>query len=318
MKWVDVPDELLEESRRLNDAVEELLAELPSPHTVPLEVTRARRREGGGPFPVPPRIEEGVDRTIPGPAADIPLRIFVPERVEGAYLHIHGGGFALGAQDEQDTLLYLLAQSANVAVVSVGYRLAPEHPFPAGPDDCEAAARWLVENAGREFGAGRLVIGGESAGAHLSALTLLRLRDRYGAAGAFCGANLVFGVYDLSMTPSSRNWGDRNLILSLPVLHWFNDLFTPGLTLEQRRDPAISPLYADLRGLPPALFTVGDQDPLLDDSLFMAARWRATGNEAELSVYPESMHAFHAFPTGMAKLTVEQQIGFVKRRLEKK
>lgn len=93
-------------------------------------------------------------------------------------------------------------------------------------------------------------------------------------------------------------------------------MFTPGLTPEERRDPAISPLYADLRGLPPAFFSVGDQDPLLDDSLFMSACWQAAGNDAELVVYPESMHGFHAFPTGIAKMAIEAQVEFVKRTLK--
>jgi len=314
--WLKVSDDLLEESRNLNAMIERLLAAAPSIHTVPPEVTRAMRAEGKGIFPAPIRLEEGQNRTIPGPAGDIRLRVFVPERIEGAYLHIHGGGFVLGGADEQDLLLHTIAGRANVAVASVEYRLAPEHPFPAGPDDCEAAACWLIENAKREFGADRLVIGGESAGAHLSALTLLRLRERHGAAGAFCGANLVFGVFDLGMTPSQRNWGERNLILSTPIMRWFNEMFTPGLTPEDRRDPAISPLYADLRGLPPALFSVGDQDPLLDDSLFMSARWRAAGNAAELVVYPESMHAFHAFPTGIARMAIETQVAFVRRVIE--
>jgi acetyl esterase len=314
--WLKVSEDLLEESRNLNARIEQLLAAAPSIHTLPPEVARRARAEGKGIFPAPVRLEGGRDRVIPGPAGDMRLRVFVPGRIEGAYLHIHGGGFVLGAVDEQDVLLDTIARHANVAVVSVEYRLAPENPFPAAPDDCEAAACWLIENARREFSVDRLVIGGESAGAHLSALTLLRLRDRHGAAGAFCGANLVFGVFDLGMTPSQRTWGDRNLILSLPIMRWFNEMFTPGLSPEERRDPSISPLYADLRGLPPALFSVGEQDPLLDDSLFMSARWRAAGNDAELVVYPESIHAFHAFPTGIARMAIGAQIEFVKRALE--
>jgi acetyl esterase/lipase len=202
-----------------------------------------------------------------------------------------------------------------VAVVSVDYRLAPEHPFPAGPDDCEAAALWLVEHAGREYGSDRLLIGGESAGAHLAALTLLRLRDRRGTTAPFHGANLVFGVFDLGMTPSARNWGERNLILSTPIMEWFAAQFTPGRSAEERRTAAISPLWADLRHMPPALFSVGAVDPLLDDSLFMHARWRAAGNDSELLVYPESVHGFHAFPTGIARMTVAAQLAFVARAL---
>ena len=120
-------------------------------------------------------------------------------------------------------------------------------------------------------------IGGDSAGGHLSAVTLLRLRDRHAITGAFAAANLIYGAFDLSMTPSQRLWGERNLILSTPILHYFGDMFLPGLGDEARRDPDISPLYAALHDMPPALFTVGTMDPLLDDSLFMHARWLASG-----------------------------------------
>jgi acetyl esterase/lipase len=208
------------------------------------------------------------------------------------YLHLHGGGWTLGAADQQDALLDFIAQELGVAVVSVGYRLAPEDRYPAGPDDCEAAAAWLVEQAHSEFGSDRLLIGGESAGAHLSAVTLLRMRDRHGAADRFLGANLVFGMYDFGLTPSVRRWGERNLVLSTPIIEWFSGCFLGEMPPEQRRDPDISPLHADLTGLPPAFFTVGELDPLLDDSLFMAARWHAAGNHAEIVICPESVHGF--------------------------
>ncbi len=159
----------------------------------------------------------------------------------------------------------------------------------------------------------RLAIGGESAGAHLSVLTLLRLRDLHGVTGAFAAANLVYGCFDLSQTPSVRGWGDRNLVLSRPIMDWFGDLFLPGTTLEERRDPAVSPLYADLASLPPALFSVGELDPLLDDSLFMHARWRAAGNDAELQVWPEGAHAFNAFPLALARQALAAQYDFLSR-----
>ena len=205
-----------------------------------------------------------------------------------------------------------MATEARVAVVSVDYRLAPEHPFPAGADDCEDVALWLVEQAPAEFGSSRLTIGGESAGAHLAVLTLLRLRDRHDVRGAFDAADLVFGCYDLSMTPSQRLWGDRYLVLSAPVMSWFGDQFLPGASLEERRSPEISPLYADLAGLPPALFVVGTLDPLLDDSLFMAARWEAAGNESRLLVYPEAVHGFTAFPIQVADLANLAQVSFLR------
>jgi len=316
MTRVKVSDDLLEQSRKLNALIEQALASVPPTHTVDPKITRAQRIEGTGVMPKPIYLAECSNRTIRGPAADITLRTFVPPKVDGVYLHIHGGGWVLGAADQQDQLLHALGTGANLVVLSVEYRLAPEHPFPAGPDDCEAAACWLVENAKREFGTECLLIGGESAGAHLSALTLLRLRDKHDAAKKFCGANLVFGAYDLGMTPSQRNWGERNLVLSTPIIQWFCDQFTPGWSAEQRRDPILSPLWADLHGMPPALFTVGELDPLLDDSLFMAARWQAAGNRTVLQIYPESIHAFHAFPTGIAQMTIAAQLDFVKAAMQ--
>jgi acetyl esterase/lipase len=126
----------------------------------------------------------------------------------------------------------------------------------------------------------------------------------------------VFGLYDFGLTPSVRRWGDRNLVLSTPIIEWFADCFLGEMPLEQRRDPDISPLHADLTGLPPAFFTVGALDPLLDDSLFMAARWDAAGNHAEIVVCPESIHGFTAFPNSIGLRSLAQQSGFLKRRLD--
>ena len=241
------------------------------------------------------------DRTIAGPAGPVRLRTFVPPSVRAVYLDVHGGGFFMGAPEMDDAGNAALAKRAGVATVAVSYRLAPEHPYPAGPDDCEAAALWLLANAKREFGTERLLIGGGSAGANLAAVTLLRLRDRHQAAARFRAANLVFGVYDVSGTPSQIRLGIGS----------FRDLYLPGRELAERKHPDISPLYADLAGLPPALFTVGTADYLYDDSLFMAMRWRAAGNEAELAVYPESVHGFTVFPTAMARAANERIEAFV-------
>ncbi|MGH9029067.1 MAG: alpha/beta hydrolase, partial [Acidimicrobiales bacterium] len=141
------------------------------------------------------RSDKGVDRHVLGPAGQLRLREFRPLQVDGAMLHIHGGGWMTGEPELTDLLNEALSDHLNLAIVSVDYRLSPEHPYPAGPDDCEAAALWLLEHAADEYGTDRLLIGGESAGAHLSAVTLLRLRDRHQSAARFCGANLVFGAY---------------------------------------------------------------------------------------------------------------------------
>ena len=315
IEWLEVSDEERQQARSIVAMVEQVLATMPPVHTVEPAVSRRQRAEGNSMIPVPEKLDHAIDRTIPGPAGEIPLRMIVPDDVGGVYLHLHGGGWTLGAADQQDALLDFIARELGVAVVSVGYRLAPEDPYPAGPDDCEAAATWLLDHAQDELGSDRLLIGGESAGAHLGAVTLLRMRDRHGAADRFLGANLVFGLYDFGLTPSVRRWGERNLVLSTPVIEWFADCFLGEMPPEQRRGPDISPLHADLSDLPPAFFTVGELDPLLDDSLFMAARWHAAGNHAEIVICPESVHGFIAFPNDIAARSLAQQVGFLKRQL---
>ncbi|HSO95430.1 MAG TPA: alpha/beta hydrolase [Acidimicrobiia bacterium] len=246
--------------------------------------------------------ERAVDRSIEGPAGPIRLRTFVPDQVDAVFLHIHGGGWIIGEPEMTDLLNEIVADALHVAIVSVDYRLAPEHPYPAGPDDCEAAAVWLLEKAEAEFGTERLLIGGESAGAHLSAVTLLRMRDRHNAVDRFLGANLVFGVYDLSHTPSQQGIGvpPGGDILTVDGIRFFTELFAPGRSPEGRRDPDLSPLYADLHDLPPALFTVGAADHLVDDTLFFAQRWALAGNSSELLVYPEAPHGGIGMPTVLA------------------
>jgi len=311
--YLFTPDAINAATRAANEQLEKLLAQAPPIHSQQPAAIRAARASGQGTFGPIVRLPHAETRTIRGPAGEIPLRVIRPKGdVRGVYLHIHGGGHVLGSEDMMDPALDALANRAGAVVVSVGYRLAPEHPYPAGPDDCEAAAVWLVENARREFGGERLAIGGESAGAHLCAVTLVRLRDRHGVT-PFCGANLVYGIYDLTFTPTVRNWGERILVLSTPIIEWFSNHFIPDKS--KRGNPDASPLYADLRRLPPALFTIGTLDPLLDDSLFMASRWSAAGNRAELAVYPGGVHGFNLFPMPLAEAANRRCQAFVADRL---
>jgi len=285
------------DTRAIIDAVEKMMGSMPAPQTRRPQDLRDERRNGEGNLPLPPFSDKAVVRSIPGPAGDIGLRIIAPENPAGCFLYLHGGGWTLGSADGQDPLLEAVAKHANLACVSVEYRLAPEDPYPAGPDDCEAAALWLAKNARAEFGTERLLIGGASAGAHLSAVTLLRMRDRHGFQ-PFCGASLTYGCYDLNMTPSMRNWGTRPLILTTPLVAWFCDNFLPPeeFDMRARTNPDISPLFADLKDMPPAHFLVGTLDPLLDDTLFMYGRWKAAGCEAVLDIAPGGIHGFNAFP----------------------
>ena len=282
-----VPDEI----RAQNADIVAKLSAAPDPWSFPLALVRERRRQGLGPFPAMPLSDQAETLVIEGPGGALPLRILAPERPMGVYFHIHGGGWTWGAADEQDPWLVRLTRR-GLACVSVEYRLAPENPYPAGPDDCEAAALWLLREAPSRFGTDRLTIGGESAGAHLSVVTLLRLRDRHGL-NPFRAANLFAGCYDLTLTPSAASWGEEKLILNTRDIRNFVDGFC-GPAVD-RRQPDISPLHANLAGLPPALFSVGTRDPLLDDTLFMAARWIAAGNRAETAIWPGGAHVFHRF-----------------------
>jgi acetyl esterase/lipase len=246
---------------------------------------RAARRRGEHrpqPIPVSPLAE---DRVIAG----VPARVLTPPEPRGVYLHIHGGGFVYGSSRLQDDRLEALALACGVTAVSVEYRLAPEHPYPAGPDDCEAVALSLAGSSDA------LCIGGESAGANLAVVTLLRLRDRHGFTG-FRAACLSKGVYDLTLA----RMGDPGLDEADAVVAAYVGESDPS-------DPELSPLNAKLRDLPPALFAVGGADPLLDDTLALAERWRTAGNEAELVVVPGADHEHEA---------VEQIHSFLASRLD--
>lgn len=262
-----------------------------------------RAREGFadmvGQIPASERAEE---ISIPGPAGEIPCRFFRPDGpVRALYLHLHGGGWILGEPIMGDAHNAHLAQDYGMAVLSVDYRLAPEHPYPAGPDDCEAAARWLLEKGRSEFGAEKMMIGGESAGGHLTLVTALRVRDRLQALDRLLGLNLVFGWYDLNGTPSQYGNGGHPDMLSPDGLKTMVECFTPGLSEAERRAPDISPLFADLAGLPPSLISVGTLDHLRDDSLFLAPLLNLAGVETQLEVYPDSPHGYQSLPTKMAE-----------------
>ena len=305
------PDAIDPEVARFNAELKELLAQAPAVNESPIADSRRAREEGGGVAGAIVLSDMAEERKISGPHGPITLRTFVPENPVGIYLHIHGGGWVLGRAHLQDPRNEAIALGCSAAVISVDYRLAPEYPYPAALDDCEAAAAWVIENGKSEYGVDNIVVGGESAGGHLSATTILRMRDRHGYSG-FSGANLVYGVFDLSMTPSQRNWGDEPLVLSTAIMDWFYDQFVPS---DLRRDPDVSPLYADLTGLPPALFTVGTLDPLLDDTLFMHQRWAAAGNPSELCVYPGGPHGFDGHGTSLAAKARGHIDEFISSRL---
>lgn len=310
------PSAIADATRRCNAEIERLCHELPAVESLPPEVTRQARREGRGLFPQIGQLPEGKWLDFSPPPGGIGrLRVLEPAGTpRGVYLHIHGGGWTFGAPDIFDDQNLELVRATGLVTLSVSYRLAPEHPWPAAVDDCVAALEYVVGESGRLFDTEWIAIGGESAGAHLAALALLRGRQA-GLTERVSAAVLTYGCYDLRMTPSMANWGERRLVLSTPAVKWFADNFVPEERL--KATPEVSPLLADLSGMPPALFAVGTLDPLVDDSIFMAGRWAAAGAPAELELYPGGVHAFDAFDVPIAveyRATVHK---YLKRQLER-
>jgi acetyl esterase/lipase len=220
----------------------------------------------------------------------------------GVFLEFHGGGFYMGSAAGSDIRNRRLADTLGIAVVSVDYRLAPEHPWPSAPEDCETAALWLADHADSRFGTAKLALGGSSAGATLAAATLLRLRDR--GITAFRGGLLQFGAYDLAaQTPAGR----------LISNEYFLDAYAG--TAPDRANPDISPLFAEFAGLPPLLIVIGSDDILLEDNLAMAARLSAAGVKVELRVYPASPHGFTGHRTPMAHAAIGHIDSWLRDRI---
>jgi acetyl esterase len=303
---------LLPEQQRINERLMLEGQRVPPPGAVPVNLLRRARLSNSDGSSKLIRVAHAVDRELSSSQGPFRVREFPLEQSVGLYIHFHGGGWALGSIYEQDELLNSLGRASGLRVVTVEYPLAPEHELQEILTRAKVAARVVMES----YGDAKVCLGGESAGAHIAVNVALDLIGEREHAARICGLNLCYGIYDLSMSPSQRRAGSAFIGLSKPYLEWFYSLALPGRSMEQRRDPAVSPLYRDLAHMPACLFSVGELDPLLDDTLFMAARWRAAGNPAELQVYPEAHHGFNGLSTGMAKLANDKIHRFLADRVQ--
>lgn len=238
------------------------------------------------------RMPDGVDierLTIAGrKAAWVRAAGVDPDHRLGCVLYLHGGGYALGSVVTHKELMARLSDAADLPVLGVDYRLAPEHPFPAAVDDAHAAARWLFAQS---VAPERLIISGDSAGGGLTLATALRLRD----AGEPLPAGLaLFSPWtDLTASGASHTErGDLDAMVSFDGLQMMAAAYAGG----RQSEPLASPLFADLSGLPPTYTQVGDAEILLDDATRLHQRLEAAGVWSRLEVWARMLHVFQAFP----------------------
>lgn len=196
-----------------------------------------------------------------------------------------------------------MANLLRLTIVSVEYRLTPEHPHPAGLNDCIDAALFLLSSQGEaEVGQPLKILGGKSAGAYLSVQVALSLRRDHGIDIRSRVAAIVagYGIFDVMLTPSVMHH-KRRIILGKTDMENFMDLTFSHLSLAERKDGRVSPLFAEHRDMPPTHFLIGTVDPLKDDSIFMAIKWWHAGNETVLDIVQGAAHGFTLIPVGEAR-----------------
>jgi acetyl esterase len=242
-----------------------------------------------GPLQEVARVE---DRTIPGPAQPIPIRIYRP--VAGtnlpALVYYHGGGWVIGTLDSVDRTCRALANASGCVLISVDYRLAPEHKFPAAVEDADAVLRYAAENAGEfDIDPNRIAVGGDSAGANLATVVCLIARDRGGPKIAF--QLLVYPVTDYDDDRTSLHEFAQGYFLTRPMMDYFwgHYLARP----EDGRNPHASPIKAEsLAGLPPAMVITAECDPIRDQGEAYAQRLRESGVPVSVKRYEGAIHVF--------------------------
>jgi acetyl esterase len=240
------------------------------------------------------------DIEIPGPGGAIPARVYTPRDIGGEKLPVlvlyHGGGWVIGDIESHDNMSRYFANNADVIVVNVGYRLAPEHKFPAGHDDCIAAAEWVHANAESIGGdASKIAVTGDSAGGNMAAVVA------QAAKGKIAFQLLIYPVTDLSSDhyPSRAKFGGGDYFLSAADMAYFGDLTLTDA--KDALDPKMSPMLTeDLSGLAPALTVTAGFDMLCDEGAAYAERLRDAGVPSEYKCYEGTIHGFTSFPGALA------------------
>ncbi len=269
-------------------------AKLPALESLSPEAARAQmdamsRARGGEPTPVA-RLE---DRTIPGPVGDIPVRIYWPREGggDGAVLYLHGGGHVIGSLDTHDKICRNLTVGSGAVVVSVDYRMGPEHRFPAAVDDSWAALQWLAANAG-DLGAdpARLGVAGDSAGGNLAAVLALMARDAGGPAIRLQA--LIYPVADYSLQGASyAKYGKGYGVLTDDAMRWFQGYYLNDV--KEAAERRASPIRAEsLKGVAPAHVVVAECDVLHDDGAAYAEALKAAGVPTAFTRYDGMIHGF--------------------------
>jgi acetyl esterase len=245
--------------------------------------------------PSPPEMALVRDLAMPGPAGEIPLRLYRPsgssaENALPVLVYYHGGGWVIGDLDTHDTLCRELANGSGCAVIAVHYRLAPEHRFPAAVDDSFAALKWVHANAARlHLDANRIAVGGDSAGGNLAAVVALSARDAGGLALAF--QLLIYPATDNRRVAPSHQTNGQGYLLTRDTITYFHDHYLPDAA--QDLDSRASPLlHKNLAGLPRAFVLTAGYDPLRDEGLHYAQRLSEAGNKCTLVCFERQIHGF--------------------------
>ena len=244
------------------------------------------------------------ERSIPGPAGEIPVRVYTPagEGPKPVIVYFHGGGWVIGELDTVDNPLRRIANRTDAVIVSVDYRLAPEHRYPAAFDDCYAATAWVAEHAA-ELGGDpeRVAVCGDSAGGNLAAAVAIAARDRQSP--RLAAQLLIYPVTDFDFTTESYEQNGDGYLLTKGSMQWFWAHYLGAQDLG--KDPYACPARADdLAGLPPAFVATAEFDPLRDEGEAYAANLRIAGVDVTAKRYDGMLHGFAwtlgATPSGAA------------------